>query len=318
MALANTLRDFGVLLQVLVTNPATPKEPEVWSEFGVEYAVGKDANHEAISVVRQHSRTPAFVKPCLPPISWGSRQVRSAAGRRYFAARLQAFRPDAIHFACFNADKPAYMIEESIRAGAKVILQPWTHQYACAQGFACYREERCTECFDGNFERARRRGCQVGLRHFLESRARKRLRAASRECVFFSSCSASDVMLLSYGAMPERIIRLPLQFAPAGLANQPRGIDKGAFLYHGQVKAFKGLRVLADTVRALPDVDFLICPPGRQVQDFKTLGLTRNWPAKFACPTQSLFWSRSRGTVSVCGGGLGAISLGYDPRVCFA
>lgn len=279
LALAKGLKESGALLQILVTNRLTPKEEDVWQEFGVEYAVSSDKIQESMWTAARSPVLPAVLRQCVFAAAKAYRLARLAFGRKRFRSCLAGFQPDAVHFASFLTDKPAYMIEEAKRSNAKVFLQPWIHQYACAQGFGFLRGSRCTACFSGDFSHAKSQGCLSATRALIEGHIRKSLKVATEGCIFLSSCSSTDNMLRLYGVPEESIVRLPLQFAPAGLVNHPRGVDKGFFLYHGQIKDFKGIQVLADCIRALPSVNFLICPPGSQGSQLRHWGLLEeNFP----------------------------------------
>lgn len=273
LALAENLRGLGATLQILVTNPATPREAELWQSYGVGFAAGEDRPYEFLSGQLGKTSSGAMTK-ALTIVRRAERQVHLSRGRRAFRKAIQAFRPDVVHFASFDVDKPPYLIEEAMNLDARVVLQPWVHRYGCGQGFAYRDGDRCTLCFDDSFEQARRQGCLSSVRAFIEGGMRQRLRKTALHSHFLSTCSASDDFLRTYGADSTRIIRLALPFAPVGL-DQVATRDDGYFIFHGQIFDYKGLSVLRRAIEALPETRFLICPPINQEQRLAQWGITK-------------------------------------------
>lgn len=182
-----------------------------------------------------------------------------------FKKILNEFNPDIVHFASFENSKPSRLILEVKKFGSKLILQPWTMHFFCAQGFAFRNNKVCTKCINGNYLNAIKYHC-VGLksipslfeRYFIHKRA---LMAN----VFFSSNSSLDTLLQEYNVPQKNIFRFPIPFdfrkhTPVNEDLNLKLIESGYFIYYGQVNEHKGFNVLIEVFKRNPSLKLKVFP----------------------------------------------------------
>lgn len=183
----------------------------------------------------------------------------STSDKRKFQEKIKKFSPDIIHFASFDSNKPAYLIEYSKKSGALVVLQPWTMEFYCEQGFGFRDGARCTLCADGSFYNSVKKNCCSYKRipYILE---RKYLRKeALKADVFLSSNGELDNILSMYGVEKERIVRFPVPFDYTKMTI-PNVKEGDYFIFLGQANAHKGVNVLIKAFERLPDQKLKIFP----------------------------------------------------------
>lgn len=172
---------------------------------------------------------------------------------------IQAYQPEVVHFASFDHNKPALFIKESKKVGAKVVLQPWTMQFYCAQGFGFRNGERCELCADGNYLHAITKKC-VSLKGLPGQLERKVLHQSALDAdTFLSSNSDLDIILNRYGVEDRKIARFPVPFDCAFTASEEVK-ESDYYIFFGQANAHKGLQVLLEVFKYLPNQKLKIYP----------------------------------------------------------
>lgn len=172
---------------------------------------------------------------------------------------LNTFSPDIVHFASFDIDKPAQFIKSAKIFGAKVVLQPWTMRFFCAQGFGFREGEICTLCANGNYSNAFTKRCVTyrGIPSLLERKILHK-HALSAD-VLLSSNNELDKILLDYGVKESKLVRFPVPFDYTFLS--PQQIEeKNDFIYFGQPNSHKGLNVLLKIFKLLPELKLKLYP----------------------------------------------------------
>lgn len=172
---------------------------------------------------------------------------------------IESYKPDVIHFASFDHNKPAQFIKEGRKVGAKIVLQPWTMQFYCAQGFGFKDNNHCTLCANGNYLHAIIEKClpMKGLSSQLE---RNILHSAALTAdVFLSSNSDLDNILKKYGVNESKIKRFPVPF-DCTFTEAGEKKDSDYYIFYGQANAHKGLKVLIEVFKHLPNQKLKIYP----------------------------------------------------------
>jgi len=176
-----------------------------------------------------------------------------------FKQILNEFSPDIVHFASFDNGKPPSFITSAKKFGAKIILQPWTMQFYCAQGFGFRNGEKCTLCANGNFLNALFKKCITykGIPSLIEKKILQT--SALGADVLLSSNSDLDKILIKYGVKKEKITRFPIPFDCTSLKQQKGNIED-YFIFYGQANPHKGLNVLIKIFNVLPELKLKIYP----------------------------------------------------------
>ena len=182
-----------------------------------------------------------------------------------FKELLYNYKPDIVHFASFENSKPSRFILEVKKFGAKLVLQPWTMHFFCAQGFGFRNNRTCTKCISGNYVNALFYKCtgfkaipSMIERHFLHKRAL----AAN---TFLSSNRTFDKILKDYRVSQENIFNFPVPFDYRNqkidnTVNITINPDENYYIYYGQVNDHKGFKILEEVFKRLPSIKFKIFP----------------------------------------------------------
>lgn len=182
-----------------------------------------------------------------------------------FKELLNNYHPDIVHFASFENSKPSLFILEVKKFGAKLVLQPWTMHFFCAQGFGFRDNKTCTKCVNGNYINALFYKC-TGVksipslieRHFLHKRAL----AAN---TFLSSNRTFDKILNEYRVPSDNILNFPIPFdcssqkIETNVNNSLNSIED-YYIYYGQVNDHKGFKILEEVFMRLPSIKFKVLP----------------------------------------------------------
>lgn len=186
-----------------------------------------------------------------------------------FKKIINEFSPDVIHFASFDNGKPPQFITEANASGATVVLQPWTMQFYCEQGFGFRNGEKCNLCASGNYLNALTKKCTnyKGIPSLLKKKLiHKR---ALRADVFLSSNSELDQILLKYGVAENKIIRFTVPFDYTFLI-PPIMEEQDNSIFYGQANSHKGLNVLIEAFRILPKQKLKVYPLSLASDTFKS------------------------------------------------
>lgn len=189
-----------------------------------------------------------------------SRYIQTLLLKRRFQSWYKTNKIQVAHFASFNTDKPASFIESLKKNGVTILLQPWIHAYACAQGYGFRKDQECTECFSGGFTKSIRFGCSGVLKGCAESLLRSRLqKVATHGCYFLASSEDMLQKLVAYGAMKSAVHLLPLPFKTGNLLHtEPE--DEGYFLFYSASLDYKGLSVLSYLFKHAMHINFRVLP----------------------------------------------------------
>lgn len=179
-----------------------------------------------------------------------------------FARLVKAFGPAVVHFMSFNNDKPVGLYKFCKQQGIRIVLQPWTMGFYCAQNFGWRSDnDKCKLCISDNFTSAFRHGCIAPLKGSvvqLERAILKRVAIESADIVL-SSNSDLDSLLENYGFESQKIIRFPVPFDVSPYSDAM--VSSGSyFIFYGQANLHKGIEVLISLFSELPGHELRICP----------------------------------------------------------
>jgi glycosyltransferase involved in cell wall biosynthesis len=186
-----------------------------------------------------------------------------------FRTILKQFSPDVVHFASFDNGKPPQFFTEAKNSGATVVLQPWTMQFYCEQGFGFRDGKKCNLCAGGDFTNALKMGCTTyGGIPALIKKKRMHKRALMAD-IFLSSNSELDEILLTYGVAKDKIARFTVPFDYTFMVPEKRP-EQDYSIFYGQPNAHKGLGVLKQVFEMLPSQKLKIYPLALPSDTFKT------------------------------------------------
>jgi glycosyltransferase involved in cell wall biosynthesis len=185
-----------------------------------------------------------------------------------FSRLVDDFVPDVVHFASFDHTKPSNLYQYCVDRHLRIVLQPWTMHFYCAQGFGFREGRQCTRCIDEGFTTAFSSGC-TSLRGAVSQFERISLRhmATQSADVVLSSNSDLDNILRAYGIADQKIQRFPIAFDPTKTAElEQKNIDD-YFIYYGQTNSHKGTDFIIDLFRQLPDKKLKLYPMAPYASD---------------------------------------------------
>lgn len=188
-----------------------------------------------------------------------------------FKDLVDEFAPDVVHFASFDHSKPTNLYRYCKTKNIRVVLQPWTMHFYCAQGYGFKDNGICAKCIDDGPQAAITQGC-VSPRGVISQIERNSLRSQAFEAdAVLSSNSDLDGLLERYGVDKDRIHRFPIPFDVSGITETPT--TKGSYyIYYGQAASHKGINFLLDIFSELPEKTLRIYPmaayaPARKCSD---------------------------------------------------
>jgi glycosyltransferase involved in cell wall biosynthesis len=178
-----------------------------------------------------------------------------------FSRLVDNFAPDVVHFASFDHAKSLNLYRYCVDRKLRIVLQPWTMHFYCAQGFGFREGSQCTSCIDNGFTAAISTGC-TSLRGAVSQFERSLLRRlATRSAdVVLSSNRDLDKILLAYGIAEHKIFRFPIPFDPTKIPALERKVGGDYFIYYGQANSHKGTDFIIDMFRQLPDKKLKLYP----------------------------------------------------------
>lgn len=192
-----------------------------------------------------------------------------------FKSLVEAFAPDVIHFASFDQTKSPNLYRYARSKRIRVVLQPWTMHFYCAQGFGFKDNSTCTRCLDNGFKSAIVQGC-TNVRGAVGQLERVALKYQALEAdAVLSSNSDLDGILHTYGVPSEKIHRFPVPFDING--SQAGPVTRGDYyIYYGQAVSHKGIDFLMETFSEMPQrklriypmasfVPVVSCPPNIEI-----------------------------------------------------
>ena len=178
-----------------------------------------------------------------------------------FRETLNKIKPSVVHFASFDIDKPAKFITAAKEFGAKIVLQPWTMGFWCAQGFAFTKQQQCFQCARGQFTRALSNKCITSSGLMRQFERIKLRRSALASDIFLSSNVDLDSVLESYGVNRTRIKRFPVPFDCTTIPIKAE--EEDYFIFYGQPNEHKGFNVLINTFSKIPHIKLKAFPLSR-------------------------------------------------------
>ena len=177
-----------------------------------------------------------------------------------FSRLIDEFMPDVVHFASFDHAKSTNLYRYCHDRKIRIILQPWTMHFYCAQGFGFKKNHQCTRCITDGFSTAITQGCTSlrGSVNQLERASLRRMAVDSADIVL-SSNSDLDEILQDYGIPRQKIRRFPIAFDPSKTV--PVATRQGDYyIYYGQANSHKGTDFIIELFSALPDKKLKLYP----------------------------------------------------------
>lgn len=178
-----------------------------------------------------------------------------------FSCLVDRFQPEVAHFASFDHAKSSNLYWFCKQRGIRIVLQPWTMHFYCAQGFGFRGGQQCTRCITDGFATAIREGC-TSLRGSVTQLERAALRkmATTSADVVLSSNSDLDAILVRYGVPAKKIRRFPIAFDTSNARALTDAPTSDYFIYYGQANDHKGTRFLIDLFALMPDKQLRLYP----------------------------------------------------------
>lgn len=177
-----------------------------------------------------------------------------------FTRLVDEFAPDVVHFASFDHAKSPNLYRYCKSRNIRIVLQPWTMHFYCAQGFGYRGNQQCTLCIDCGFSTAITQGC-ASLRGVVGQLERSALHdtAIHSADVLLSSNIDLDGVLRAYGIPQEKIYRFPVAFDTSDTVAVPT-TNGDYYIYYGQAVTHKGIDFIVDLFSELPNKKLRIYP----------------------------------------------------------
>lgn len=177
-----------------------------------------------------------------------------------FSHLVNEFKPDVVHFCSFDHTKSSNLYQYCHERKIRIILQPWTMHFYCAQGFGYKDNQQCTRCITDGLSTAFIQGC-TNLRGCLGQLERASLRqmAVGLADIVLSSNSDLDKILQSYGVPACKVRRFPIAFDTS--KTLPADTKQGDYyIYYGQANSHKGTDFIIEFFSALSDKKLKLYP----------------------------------------------------------
>lgn len=179
--------------------------------------------------------------------------------KKQFTKLLIEYQPDIVHFASFDYGKPAIFISLAKRSGAKVILQPWTMGFFCFQKFGFRNNNICNDCLGGNFHKAISNKCSTFKNIFTLYELKLLQKHSKKADVFLSSNKSMSRIIDNYKTEYQTINYFPVPFSYEKTICSTTS-DGDYFIFYGQATDYKGINILIDAFKELPNIKLKIAP----------------------------------------------------------
>ena len=178
-----------------------------------------------------------------------------------FKKFLDQFEPEVLHFASFDNSKPAQFIKIALDRGIRVVLQPWTMHFFCAQGFGFRDGEQCTSCLGGHYDKAITKRC-IPLRRVAGQFERIILNHyAINVHSVLSSSQEMDALIGQYGIAKEKVFRFPIPFdCSSNQLDHTEETEDSYFIFYGQGLPYKGVDILIKAFKNIPEHSLRVYP----------------------------------------------------------
>ena len=204
-----------------------------------------------------------FITPILRRMRYYERLyalANSTVVSEEFTRLIDEFNPDVVHFASFDQGKSANLYQYCHERKIRVVLQPWTMHFYCAQGYGYQKSYQCKRCITDGFSSAITQGC-TSLRRSgnqLERASLRRTVIDSADVVLSSNNDLDDI-LQAYGILGHKIRRFPIPFDPSKIV--PMVTTQGDYyIFYGQMDSHKGVDFIIEIFSALPDKKLKLYP----------------------------------------------------------
>lgn len=238
-----------------------------------------DAGHEVILFSMRHpDNDPSPWEARFPP--WvAPRMAHSTAARLRLARQMiwspdaaaavrdliRDVRPDIAHIQHVHRHLTPSVLDPLNQAGIPVVWTAHDYELICPSGHLFTQGAPCERCRGGDYRNAVRFRCKWGallpsIAASLEQLVHRLRDVWSRVDRFLCPSRFLAQKLIEFGVPAERVQPLP---NPLDLRDYPPGEGPGSgWLYAGRLASEKGLGVLIEAARHLPDHPLTICGDG--------------------------------------------------------
>jgi glycosyltransferase involved in cell wall biosynthesis len=194
------------------------------------------------------------------------RSLYSFEARRRFAALLDAARPDVVHLQNFRRHLTFSIVPEARRRGIPVVMTAHDYDSICPNSMLFTGESICEVCKGRDFYKAVLVGCKDGKRAgslaiALEGYFIRLMRYYDLIDVIVTPSRFAKDKLVEFGIDAARVTAIP-NFVHASQYT-PAYADQGYVVYAGRLSPEKGIPVLLEALKQLPDLKVLVIGDGQ-------------------------------------------------------
>jgi glycosyltransferase involved in cell wall biosynthesis len=191
------------------------------------------------------------------------RVIYSREARAKFSQLLDRFKPDIVHLQNIHAHITPSVIFEARQRSIPVVWTLHDYKLVCPNShFLIDRTgEICEACRGGRFWQATRKRCKknslpASSMASLEAYAHRWMNVRGRAEAFLCPSAFLRSKMLENGFEESKTIHLPL-FLP-DRAFEASSADRGYILFLGKLEPFKGIHVLLEAARRVPEVSVIL------------------------------------------------------------
>lgn len=203
------------------------------------------------------------------------RSLYSVQARRRFAALLDATKPDVVHLQNFRRHLTFSILPEARRRGIPVVKTAHDYDVICPNSLLFARGQVCEACRGRHYYRAATVRCKDGQRLgslavALESYFAALMGYHGMIDVIVTPSRFTRAKMIEFGQDPARIRVIPNFLDLAGMTPAE---GKGYAITSGRLSAEKGIGVLLEALRRLPDLRVLIAGDGPCRRDLEAMAV---------------------------------------------
>jgi len=207
-----------------------------------------------------------------------TRSIYSTEARQKFSKLLNRVNPDIVHLHGIHGHITPSVIFEAIKRGLPVVWTQHDYKLICPNTHFLIdnTSEICEACKNGKFYQATLKRCKKGsllasAMVSLEAYIHQALRINKRVDCFLTPSNFLRIKLLENGFESEKVVHVPL-FLPDNQIGEVRE-NHGYLLFLGRIEKIKGVHVLLEAARSIPDISIIMAGRADEIIEKKLSNL---------------------------------------------
>lgn len=212
------------------------------------------------------------------------RVIYSYEASRKIESLIAKVRPQIAHLHNIAHQLSPSILYPLARSGIPVVQTLHDYKLICPTYTMFTNNEVCERCLKGDFHNAALHRCNhdslaASLVNVVEMYVHKMMRSYDKIDLFISPSRFLRNKMIEAGVAPERVEHIP-NFIDLE-RHIPRYDHDGYLLFFGQLTSVKGLDILLEAMRHLPDVKLIVAGRGEQQKKFMTIVSRHNLNVSF-------------------------------------